>query len=126
MQRANLILTTIFAIFFIFHTTEARFERVGFVRFGGNSNNWIPKKKENFSDPVKLLLQDSYSSLKNRMYSQKLDGWKKPTSFRQIRKRKYTAFPPTFYSSFDIGAIPFNSRRSVLLPYNDLLFSGRK
>ncbi|KAF1770249.1 hypothetical protein GCK72_002067 [Caenorhabditis remanei] len=109
MRRINLIITTVFAIFLIFHTTEARFERVGFV-----------------SDPVKLLLQDSYSSLKNRMYSQKLAGWKKPTSFRQIRKRKYTAFPPTFYSSFDIGAIPFNSRRSVLLPYNDLLFSGRK
>uniref|UniRef100_A0A1I7TBU8 Uncharacterized protein n=1 Tax=Caenorhabditis tropicalis TaxID=1561998 RepID=A0A1I7TBU8_9PELO len=68
MQRMNLFLTTIFTIFFIFHTVEARFERVGFV-----------------SDPVKLLLQDSYSSLKNRMYSQKLAGWKKPSTFRQVR-----------------------------------------
>ncbi|CAE17926.1 Neuropeptide-Like Protein [Caenorhabditis elegans] len=109
MRQFTLILTTLFAIFLTFHSAHARFERVGFV-----------------SDPVQLLLRDSYSSLRNKMYSQKLAGWKKPASFRQIRKRKYTAFPPTFYSSFDIGAIPFNSRRSVLLPYNDLLFSGRK
>ncbi|CAI2298601.1 unnamed protein product [Caenorhabditis sp. 36 PRJEB53466] len=108
-MRRSLIFTTFLAVFVVvFHAVDARFERVGYV-----------------SDPVKLLLQDSYSSLKNRMYSQKLAGWKKPASFRQIRKRKFTAFPPTFYSSFDIGAIPFNSRRSVLLPYNDLLFSGR-
>ncbi|CAB3408460.1 unnamed protein product [Caenorhabditis bovis] len=101
---------TIFLLFIILlfevSSIEARYERVGFI-----------------SDPIKLLLQDSYSSLKNRMYSQ--SSWKNPTGFRQVRKRKYTAFPPTFYSNYGFGPIQFNSRRSAVIPYSDLLFSGK-
>ncbi|CAI5438303.1 unnamed protein product [Caenorhabditis angaria] len=93
---------------FIFNIGEAKFERVGFI-----------------SDPVKLLLQDSYSSLKNRMYQQKQQteqiGWKK-RPMRTIRKRKFTAFPSTFYSTYGFGAD--TRRSSISFPYTDLFFSG--
>ncbi|CAD6186486.1 unnamed protein product [Caenorhabditis auriculariae] len=102
-MRPELFLALLAFLCASFSTGETRYERVGFV-----------------SDPIKLLLQDSYSSLKNRMYS----GYQKISPYRQVRKRKYTAFPPTFYSSFGFGALPFASRRHISLPYNDLFFSG--
>ncbi|KAK6726024.1 hypothetical protein RB195_004377 [Necator americanus] len=82
---------------------SARYERVGIV-----------------SDPVKLLLQDSYSSLRSLNDDV---PYKRP--FRQVYKRRYSSFPPSFYSStFGFGDMPGN-RRHVFLPYADLLFNGR-
>ncbi|WKX88483.1 hypothetical protein Q1695_008264 [Nippostrongylus brasiliensis] len=79
----------------------ARYERVGYV-----------------SDPIQLLLQDGYSSLRNQDYM----PIKRP--YRQIQKRRYTSFPPSFYSTFGFGEMPMD-RRHVFLPYTDLLFNGR-
>ncbi|KAK6012311.1 hypothetical protein OSTOST_22543 [Ostertagia ostertagi] len=70
------------------------------------------------SDPVELLLQDAYSSLRNQEYM----PIKRP--YRQIQKRRYSSFPPSFYSTFGFGDMPM-SQRHVMLPYTDLLFSGR-
>ncbi|VDO15260.1 unnamed protein product [Haemonchus placei] len=48
----------------------------------------------------------------------------KPSDPFQIQKRRYSAFPPSFYSTFGFGDMP-TSQRHVLLPYTDLLFNGR-
>uniref|UniRef100_A0A7I4XV96 Short neuropeptide F n=1 Tax=Haemonchus contortus TaxID=6289 RepID=A0A7I4XV96_HAECO len=86
---------------FEINQVSARYVRTGYV-----------------SDPVELLLQDAYSSLRNREYM----PIKRP--YRQIQKRRYSAFPPSFYSTFGFGDMP-TSQRHVLLPYTDLLFNGR-
>ncbi|CAI4226147.1 unnamed protein product [Auanema sp. JU1783] len=93
-----------FAFFFLFLllSVNARFNRIGYV-----------------SDPVELLLKDSLSSLRLKNVQNYAD-----TERRQIRKRKFTVFPPTFYSNFGFGPMPFG-RRQLSLPYTDLLFSGR-
>uniref|UniRef100_A0A183G8N8 Neuromedin U n=1 Tax=Heligmosomoides polygyrus TaxID=6339 RepID=A0A183G8N8_HELPZ len=65
-----------------------------------------------------LLLQDAYSSLRKHDYV----PIKRP--YRQIQKRRYMPFPPSFYSTFGFGDMTVN-RRHVFLPYTDLLFNGR-
>ncbi|EPB78782.1 hypothetical protein ANCCEY_02172 [Ancylostoma ceylanicum] len=94
---------TILLVIFGLDQVSARYHRVGYV-----------------SDPVELLLQDSYSSLRSLRDQ---SPYNRP--YRQIHKRRYSSFPPSFYSStFGFGDMPVN-RRHVFLPYADLLFNGR-
>ncbi|VDM81033.1 unnamed protein product [Strongylus vulgaris] len=78
----------------------ARYERVGYV-----------------SDPVELLLRDSYSSLR----SLRDHGYKRP--YRQIQKRRFSSFPSFYSNTLGLGDSPYDQRLAV--PYTDLLFNGR-
>ncbi|KAK5973904.1 hypothetical protein GCK32_001818 [Trichostrongylus colubriformis] len=101
MNASQLSAFVLLIVVFDIGQVSARYARPGFV-----------------SDPVELLVQDAYSSLRNQDYM----PIKRP--YRQIQKRRYSAFPPTFYSTFGFGDMPMNQRH-VLLPYTDLLFNGR-
>ncbi|CAJ0595255.1 unnamed protein product [Cylicocyclus nassatus] len=71
------------------------------------------------SDPVELLMRDSYSSLRNLRDH---GPYKRP--YRHIQKRRFSAFP-SFYSDtwgFDSNTL---ERRHNSLPYTNLLFGGR-
>ncbi|CAJ0584329.1 unnamed protein product, partial [Mesorhabditis spiculigera] len=74
------------------------------------------------SDPIELLLQDSYSSLKRKSaYNRD----KPPRTRIIVRKRKYNPLPTFYTSNFGFAPISLH-RRQNSLPYTELLFAGRR
>ncbi|CAJ0928557.1 unnamed protein product, partial [Mesorhabditis belari] len=73
------------------------------------------------SDPIELLLQDSYSSLRRKsVYNRD----KPPRTRVIVRKRKYNPLPTFYTSNFGFAPISLH-RRHNSLPYTDLLFAGK-